>query len=126
MIAITPNSDRCRERMAGQDRKLECGTAWLGRLVPAVAMCCCVVLVAGPALAQQSAPLNVTVRAVDDSDQNIRLALGKSVLLDVDQPMTRASVAIPEVADVVIVTPKQALLTGQSVGITQILSLIHI
>ena len=120
MTVVTPNKDSYRVRTRGRIRSIGVGVSRWVRLVPTMAMCCAVLL-AQPTLAADVVPLNVTVRSMDDAGQHISLPVGKSVLLDVDQPMTRASVAVPTVADVVVVTPKQALLTGQSVGTTQII-----
>jgi len=50
--------------------------------------------------------------------QRFELGVGKSQVVDLTTPIKRASLANPEVADTVVLSPKQIYLTGKSVGVT--------
>jgi pilus assembly protein CpaC len=50
--------------------------------------------------------------------QRFELGVGKSKVVDLTTPIKRASLANPEVADTVVLSPKQIYLTGKSVGVT--------
>jgi pilus assembly protein CpaC len=50
--------------------------------------------------------------------QSFELGVGKSKVVDLTTPIKRASLANPEVADTVVLSPKQIYLTGKSVGVT--------
>lgn len=60
----------------------------------------------GPALAQSGGTLEVT--------------LGKSVVVETEVPITRASLANPAVADAVVLSPRQIYVTGTGVGGTNL------
>jgi pilus assembly protein CpaC len=50
--------------------------------------------------------------------ERFELGVGKSKVVDLTTPIKRASLANPEVADTVVLSPKQIYLTGKSVGVT--------
>lgn len=52
--------------------------------------------------------------------QRLDLVFGKSRVLETPAPIKRASIANPEVADAVILTPTQIYLTGKSIGVTNL------
>jgi len=52
--------------------------------------------------------------------QRLELTMGKSKVLDVPTPLKRASLANPEIADTVILSPTQMYLTGKAIGITNL------
>jgi len=52
--------------------------------------------------------------------QRLELVVGKSKVLDAPVPIKRASLANPDVADTVILSPTQIYLTGKSVGVTNL------
>ncbi len=62
-----------------------------------------------------------TVRSASLSQQKVVIPVGSSTIIDVKEPLTRASVAQPEVAEVTILTPLQVLVTGRGVGATQMI-----
>ena len=52
--------------------------------------------------------------------QRVALIVGKSVVLDSPVPIRRASLANPDVADAIVLSPRQLYLTGKSVGGTNL------
>lgn len=73
------------------------------------------------AFAQDGGALQATVRTGEGSTQQIVVAVGKSKLVDLSEPINRASVAAPEVADVQVLSPKQLLVSGKTFGTTQLI-----
>lgn len=119
------------------------GLAWgmwriLGLWAAVAATVCCR---AGSANAQPatnagSGLLEVVVHGVDQtqkpivlaSDRPIRLAVGKSTIVELVEkgrheplPIIRASIGIKEVAEAVVATPKQVLVTGKGEGATALI-----
>lgn len=56
--------------------------------------------------------------AVASEAQRFELGVGKSMVIDLTTSIKRASLANPEVADTVVLSPKQIYLTGKAVGVT--------
>ena len=52
--------------------------------------------------------------------QKLELTVGKSKVLDLPVPIKRASLANPEVADTVVLSPTQIYLTGKTIGVTNV------
>ena len=52
--------------------------------------------------------------------QKLNLSVGKSLVLDLPVAVTRASIANPEIADALVLSPKQLYLTGKSAGVTNL------
>ena len=50
--------------------------------------------------------------------QRLELSVGKSKVIDMPTAIKRASLASPEIADTVILSPTQIYLTGKAVGTT--------
>lgn len=57
-------------------------------------------------------------KAVATEAQRLELGVGKSKVVDLDTSIKRASLANPEVADTVVLSPKQIYLTGKAIGVT--------
>jgi pilus assembly protein CpaC len=57
-------------------------------------------------------------KAVASEAQRLELGMGKSKVIDLTSPIKRASLANPEVADTVVLSPKQVYLTGKAIGLT--------
>lgn len=83
------------------------GRAWGARLLA----CVLVVTVTGLSFA---APVSVR------SAPKLSLTIGKSVILQSDVDVSRVSVAQPEVADFVLLSPRQIYVTGRAPGITNL------
>ena len=60
----------------------------------------------------------VDSKAVASEAQRFELGVGKSQVVDLTTSIKRASLANPEVADTVVLTPKQIYLTGKAIGVT--------
>ena len=52
--------------------------------------------------------------------QHMNIATGKSAIIDVPVPIKRASLANPEIADAIVLTPKQIYVTGKGYGMTNL------
>jgi pilus assembly protein CpaC len=52
--------------------------------------------------------------------QRLELGVGKSKVIDAPMPIKRASLANPDVADTVVLSPTQIYLTGKTVGVTSL------
>jgi pilus assembly protein CpaC len=57
-------------------------------------------------------------RIVASEAQRLDLGVGKSKVVDLTTSIKRASLANPEVADTVVLSPKQIYLTGKAIGVT--------
>ncbi len=53
-----------------------------------------------------------------DTPETIQLGVGTSIIINSPSPFSRASMANPEVADPLILSPKQVYLTGKKLGVT--------
>ena len=60
----------------------------------------------------------VDSKAVATEAQRFELGVGKSQVVDLTTSIKRASLANPEVADTVVLSPKQIYLTGKAIGVT--------
>lgn len=52
--------------------------------------------------------------------QHLNLVLGKSTIVDVPVPIKRASLANPDIADAIVLSPRQIYLTGKGYGTTNL------
>src|SRR5918996_2173094 len=52
--------------------------------------------------------------------QRLNLAVGKSLVIDTPVAIKRVSIADPEIADTVVISPRQIYLTGKAVGTTNL------
>ena len=52
--------------------------------------------------------------------QHLHLVLGKSTIVDVPVPIKRASLASPEIADAIVLSPRQIYVTGKGYGTTNL------
>ena len=57
-------------------------------------------------------------KVVSSEAQRLELGVGKSKVVDLPVAIKRASLASPEVADTVVLSPKQIYLTGKAIGVT--------
>ena len=72
--------------------------------------------------------LPITATAADDNHhlvkmpepQQVNLVVGKSTVLDMPMVIKRASLADPQVADAIVLTPRQIYLTGKGYGTTNL------
>ena len=66
-------------------------------------------------------PVRATVREIQASTQQIVLPVGKSALIDLSQPIKRASIASTDIAEVSVLSPHQVMVTGKTLGVTQLI-----
>ena len=72
--------------------------------------------------------LPISARATDDSrpqmkalePQQLNLVVGKSTVVDTPVAIKRASLADPQVADAIVLTPRQIYVTGKGYGMTNL------
>ena len=77
-------------------------------------------LVLGMASATATYAQDVTASAIEKDVQRLELTVGKSRVLDIPVAIKRASLANPEVADTVVLSPTQLYVTAKSVGVTNL------
>ncbi|HOW73113.1 MAG TPA: type II and III secretion system protein family protein [Phycisphaerae bacterium] len=63
----------------------------------------------------------VTVREEKSRQQEILLLAGRSVVIDLSEPMARCQIADPEVAAVNVLSPQQIVVTSKRAGSTQLI-----
>ena len=63
---------------------------------------------------------SAVVLAADPTLLRLEVTIGKSQVLNLQEPFTRVSVTNPAIADVFVVTPNQILINGKAVGTTSL------
>jgi len=87
---------------------------------------CFVALLVVASFMIESLPLTATAESLtyvakqSDETQQLKLAMGKSAIIDLPVPIKRASLANPEIADAIVLTPKQIYVTGKGFGTTNL------
>ena len=72
-------------------------------------------------VATQTWGQSLTMSVVQANEpQKLNLSVGKSLVLDLPVAVTRASLANPEIADALVLSPKQLYVTGKSAGVTNL------
>lgn len=72
----------------------------------------------GPAVSWGQGPQRITLE--NPMPQKLTLNMGKSVILTSPEPVKRVSLAAPEIADAMVLTPRQIYLTGKAPGVTNL------
>ena len=98
--------------MKTSDRQLKRGNPLAGALMISGMM-----LVAATAMAASDGAHNVT-KAPDA--QQVSLVVGKSTVVDMPVAIKRASLADPQIADAIVLSPKQIYVTGKGYGSTNL------
>ena len=75
-----------------------------------------VLLVLFPVKSWATESLNV----ISQESERLQLVVGKSIILRSDRPAKRVSIANPEIADFVLISPQEIYLTGKASGITNL------
>ena len=71
--------------------------------------------------AEENLPAAAVTGATEHRDvQKLELTIGKSRVLDLPVAIKRASLANPDVADTVVLSPTQIYLTGKASGVTSL------
>jgi len=63
---------------------------------------------------------NVSVGVSASNPRQIHLALGKSTLIDSQTDIKRVSLAAPEIADTIVLSPRQIYVVGKGIGSTNL------
>ena len=95
------------------DQSTRNSSLWMPVLLIGAAM----VAAAGVASANESIVRKVS--SVPDSQQ-VSLVVGKSTVVDLSVPIKRASLADPQIADAIVLSPKQIYVTGKGYGTTNL------
>ena len=81
-----------------------------------VMVCAAMIILLGASLVQAEGLTHQAVKT--NVPETIQLGVGTSIIIDSPTPFARASMANPEVADPLILSPKQVYLTGKKLGVT--------
>ena len=76
--------------------------------------------VLGPTVTMAANEGMIRVAASTKGTQQVNLVVGKSTIVDVPVPIKRASLANPEIADAIVLSPKQIYVTGKGYGSTNL------
>lgn len=74
----------------------------------------------GPGVADAGADTLTYTAKYSNEIQQMKIAAGKSVIVDVPVPIKRASLANPDVADAIVLSPRQIYVTGKGFGMTNL------
>lgn len=89
------------------------GKSGVGRIAMAMGL-----LLMGPGVAGADT-LSYTAKESTET-QYMKIATGKSAVINLPVPIKRASLANPEIADAIVLTPKQIYVTGKGYGMTNL------
>lgn len=68
-----------------------------------------------------ASPMQVSIRRMMDTPQStITIPVGRGAMVEADQPVKRASVGDPDVADVFVLSPQQVVVAGKAIGSTEL------
>ena len=79
------------------------------------------VLRVGSSLEAQTPPSPAGGAALQDSSNELSVAIGKTVLVDTALPIARVSIGLPEVAEVSATTPTEVMVSGKAAGETSLI-----
>lgn len=74
----------------------------------------------GPVVAVAGADTLTYTAKHTNEVQQMKIAVGKSVIVDVPVPIKRASLANPDIADAIVLSPRQIYVTGKGFGMTNL------
>jgi pilus assembly protein CpaC len=80
-----------------------------------------VVLCAGSGLKAQAPAAQAAVAANQDSSNELSVAVGKSVLIDVAKPIARVAIGLSDIAEVTAISPTEVMINGKAVGETSLI-----
>ena len=92
--------------------------SWFGRLTATLAVAACTLALNLEAARAASAGKSGFVEA--KASPILSLAVGKSMTISAAKPITRVSVAAPEIADLMVLSPQQIYVVGKAPGMTSI------
>jgi pilus assembly protein CpaC len=80
-----------------------------------------VVLCAGGGLQAQAPAAQPAAAANQDASNELSVAVGKSILIDVAKPIARVAIGLPDTAEVTAISPNEVMLNGKAVGETSLI-----
>src|SRR5262245_24372468 len=80
----------------------------------------CAIVVLGTAEFAMASEGTIRVANASRDAQQVSLVVGKSTVVDVPVPIKRASLADPQIADAIVLSPKQIYVTGKGYGTTNL------
>jgi len=80
----------------------------------------CAIIVLGAAGLATASEGTIRIATASRDAQQISLVVGKSTVIDVPVPIKRASLADPQIADAIVLSPKQIYVTGKGYGTTNL------
>jgi pilus assembly protein CpaC len=81
---------------------------------------CTTIAVLGVAELAMASEGTVRIATASREAQQLSLVVGKSTVVDVPVPIKRASLADPQIADAIVLSPKQIYVTGKGYGTTNL------
>jgi pilus assembly protein CpaC len=69
-------------------------------------------------MAEAEAGIQATIRQAEELAQRVMVPLGGNTVVDLNTPLVRTSVAQPDIAEVQLISPRQVVVTGKTVGST--------
>ena len=81
---------------------------------------CATIAVVGVAELATASEGTVRIATASREAQQLSLVVGKSTVVDVPVPIKRASLADPQIADAIVLSPKQIYVTGKGYGTTNL------
>ena len=81
---------------------------------------CATIVVLGVAELAMASEGMVRIATASREAQQLSLVVGKSTVVDVPVPIKRASLADPQIADAIVLSPKQIYVTGKGYGTTNL------
>jgi pilus assembly protein CpaC len=80
----------------------------------------CAIVTFGAADLARASEGMIRVGTASRDSQQVSLVVGKSTVVDVPVPIKRASLADPQIADAIVLSPKQIYVTGKGYGTTNL------
>jgi len=80
----------------------------------------CAIMVLGAAGLATASEGAIRIATASRDAQQISLVVGKSTVIDVPVPIKRASLADPQIADAIVLSPRQIYVTGKGYGTTNL------
>jgi pilus assembly protein CpaC len=81
---------------------------------------CATIAVLGVAELVMASEGTIRIATASREAQQLSLVVGKSTVVDVPVPIKRASLADPQIADAIVLSPKQIYVTGKGYGTTNL------
>ena len=80
----------------------------------------CAIFVLGVVDTTMASDGTIRIALASRDAQQVSLVVGKSTVVDVPVPIKRASLADPQIADAIVLSPKQIYVTGKGYGTTNL------